>query len=205
MQGGTRSGLAGCGKRGISGEFLKMKENTESNQKWSGVKARVGVNAGNPDAATPLPNPESELRSSRPHKGGGSDRLATHASFFPSPPVGEGGRDAQRRGRVRGIVSTNSVPADRTPHPARTASAPPSPTRGEGKKRRGIKFPYCVFATLGGVAVVTNWVASSMAWPNGVGSVMRKGTSTRVPAIGTKAISMFRWAARYLMIGRSGM
>jgi hypothetical protein len=64
---------------------------------------------------------------------------------------------------------------------------------------------YCVFATRGGVAVVTNCVASSMAWPNGVGSVMRNGTSTRVPAIGTKAISMFRAAARYLMIGRSGI
>ncbi len=46
---------------------------------------------------------------------------------FPSPLVGEGAR-AKRR-RVRGLS-----PRTQTPHPARTSSAPPSPTRGEGKK-----------------------------------------------------------------------
>src|SRR3984893_12807967 len=50
--------------------------------------------------------------------------------LFPSPLVGEGGRDAKHRGRVRGLS-----PRIETPHPARTMSAPPSPTRGEGKKR----------------------------------------------------------------------
>src|SRR5215470_4304528 len=35
-----------------------------------------------------------------------------------------------------------------------------------------------VFATLGGMADVTNDVASSIARPNGVGIVMRKGTRT---------------------------
>ena len=69
----------------------------------------------------------------------------------------------------------------------------------------GCDESYCVFATRGGAAVVTNDVASSMAWPSGVGIVMRNGTKRRVPAIGTKAISMLRWAARYLITGRSGM
>jgi len=31
--------------------------------------------------------------------------------FFPSPPVGEGGRDAQHRGRVRGSVSADRDPS----------------------------------------------------------------------------------------------
>jgi hypothetical protein len=48
--------------------------------------------------------------------------------LFPSPPVGEGGCDAKHRRRVRGLS-----PRMQTPHPSRTASAPPSPTRGEGK------------------------------------------------------------------------
>src|SRR5437879_27242 len=50
--------------------------------------------------------------------------------LFPSPPVGEGGRDAKHRGRVRGFS-----PRMQTPHPARTSSAPPSPTRGEGENK----------------------------------------------------------------------
>src|SRR5450759_2038574 len=49
--------------------------------------------------------------------------------FFPSPLVGEGAHDTQYRGRVRGFS-----PRMQTPHPSRTSSAPPSPTRGEGKK-----------------------------------------------------------------------
>src|SRR6188472_2880672 len=64
---------------------------------------------------------------------------------------------------------------------------------------------HCVFATRGGAAVVTKLVASSIAGPNGVGIVMRNGTRIRVPAIGTKAISMLRWAARCLITGRSGI
>jgi hypothetical protein len=69
----------------------------------------------------------------------------------------------------------------------------------------GGKTPYCVFATLGGWAVVTKLVASSMAGPSGVGTFSQNGTRMRVPAIGAKAISMLRWAARYLITGRSGM
>src|SRR6266496_5592576 len=69
-------------------------------------------------------------------------------------------------------------------------------TRGEVEK------PHCVFATFGGAAVVTNEVASSIAGPNGVGIDRRNGTRIRVPAIGTKAISMLRWEARYFTTGR---
>ena len=65
--------------------------------------------------------------------------------------------------------------------------------------------PHCVFATLGGNADVTNDVASSIAWPNGVGMLMRNGTRTRVPAIGTNVISIRRSVARYLITGRSGI
>jgi len=62
-----------------------------------------------------------------------------------------------------------------------------------------------VFATRGGVAVVMNCVAWSMATPSGVGITMRNGTRIRVPSTGAKAISMFRAAARYLITGRSGI
>ncbi|MET4044412.1 hypothetical protein ABIC03_006136 [Bradyrhizobium sp. RT6a] len=65
--------------------------------------------------------------------------------------------------------------------------------------------PYCVFATLGGWAVVMKEVASSMAGPSGVGTFSQNGTRMRVPAIGANATSMLRWAARYLITGRSGM
>jgi hypothetical protein len=65
--------------------------------------------------------------------------------------------------------------------------------------------PHCVFATRGGVAVVMNCVASSIAVPRGVGITIRNGTRMRVPATGAKAISMLRWAVRYLITGRSGM
>jgi len=75
-------------------------------------------------------------------------------------------------------------------------------TTAERERRRKPQF---VFATLGGAAVVMNDVASSIAWPNGVGMVMRNGTRTRVPAIGTNAISIRRSVARYLMTGRSGI
>jgi hypothetical protein len=64
---------------------------------------------------------------------------------------------------------------------------------------------YCVFATLGGWALVMKDVASSMAGPSGVGTFSQNGTRMRVPAIGANATSMLRWAARYLITGRSGM
>ena len=61
------------------------------------------------------------------------------------------------------------------------------------------------FATRGGVAWVTNCVASSTPVPNGVGTVKRNGTRTRVPAIGANHASILRWAARCLITARSGM
>ncbi len=64
---------------------------------------------------------------------------------------------------------------------------------------------YCVLATRGGVAVVMNVVASNSAGPSGVGTLIQNGTRMRVPASGANAISMLRWAARYLITGRSGM
>jgi hypothetical protein len=64
---------------------------------------------------------------------------------------------------------------------------------------------HCVLATRGGVAVVMNWVASSMAGPSGVGIFIRNGTRMRVPATGANAISMCRSAARYFITARSGM
>ena len=51
--------------------------------------------------------------------------------LFPSPLVGEGGTDA----RSVFVTGEGFSPRIQTPHPARTSSSPPSPTRGEGKKR----------------------------------------------------------------------
>src|SRR6478672_5412932 len=79
------------------------------------------------------------------------------------------------------------------------------PCGGGARASRYFLRLHCVFATRGGVAVVTNDVASSIAGPNGVGITRRNGTSTRVPAIGTKAISILRSCARYLITGRSGI
>src|SRR5579872_629673 len=50
--------------------------------------------------------------------------------FLPSPLVGEGGEIDRRE--IEPGEGSQSV--DKTPHPARTLSAPPSPARGEGKK-----------------------------------------------------------------------
>src|SRR5262245_27223130 len=99
--------------------------------------------------------------------------------------------------RVRGSLHPR-IPLTRTqtPHPALRATF--------SRKGRTEEAQF-VFATLGGAAVVRDDVASSMAGPHGVGMVMRKGTMMRVPAIGTKAISIRRSVARYLMTGRSGM
>src|SRR5207302_8430656 len=64
---------------------------------------------------------------------------------------------------------------------------------------------YCVLATRGGIGWLMNWVASSIAGPSGVGTFSQNGTRTRVPATGANAISTLRWAARYLITGRSGI
>src|ERR1041384_1819548 len=94
----------------------------------------------------------------------------------PSPLVGEGGSIAQS------AIETGegfSPPAKISPAETDPSSGglrpPPSP---QGEKEE-VQF---VLATRGGAAVVMNDVASSIARPNGVGIVMRKGTMMRVPA-----------------------
>src|SRR5579883_3073111 len=57
--------------------------------------------------------------------------------FLPSPLVGEGGEIDRRE--IEPGEGSQSV--DRTPHPARTFSAPPSPARGEGKSDRVLFLP----------------------------------------------------------------
>src|SRR5437016_12966981 len=113
---------------------------------------------------------------------GGESRVDSWGLCSPLP-LWERVAPHEVRRRVRGLSPQvqNSVVIE----PLIRRFAPPSPTRGEGKRH-----PYCVFATLGGAAVVTKLVASRIAGPNGVGMVMRNGTRTRVPAIGTKAISI---------------
>jgi hypothetical protein len=164
----------------------------------------------------------SRIRSdgeSRRESGQRGQSRCRHPSPQPSPTRGEGAIDSRLTPTWRRL--SNSSPRvgcfERATNHRNTKGALPPPLWGRvgerGSSERAVPGEprllqaslHCVFATRGGVAVVTNCVASSMAWPNGVGSVMRNGTITRVPAIGTKAISMFRWAARYLMIGRSGM
>jgi hypothetical protein len=108
--------------------------------------------------------------------------FASKASYFSPPPCGEGS----------GVGVNIGSFACCYPPPR------PSPARGEGEDQ-------FVLATLGGVAWVMNWVASSMATPSGVGITIRNGTRMRVPATGANAISMLRCAVRYLITARSGM
>src|SRR5215468_3311041 len=69
--------------------------------------------------------------------------MPTIGGSEPCPLVGEGSF-AQRSG-VRGLFPRiqlfieRSCPRIETPHPSRTASAPPSPTRGEGKMHTKIR------------------------------------------------------------------
>ena len=87
-------------------------------------------------------------------------------------------------------------------------AANPRRNRGTPRPNRACPatpFIYCVFATRGGTAWVTNSTASSVPVPSGVGIVSLNGTSTRVPAIGASHTSMLRWAARYLIAARSAM
>jgi hypothetical protein len=131
-----------------------------------------------------------------------SQESRSRALSLPSPlrgGVGGGGPHEQSRLRRAGYGRQS-----RCGHP----SPQPSPARGEGAielSPGSCAKGQFVFATRGGVAVVMNWVASSIAVPSGVGMIMRNGTRMRVPASGAKAISMLRWAARYLITARSGM
>ncbi|MGY4282787.1 hypothetical protein ACVWXO_002007 [Bradyrhizobium sp. LM2.7] len=121
----------------------------------------------------------------------------------------DGFSDAQLRiiARAKGGAPRNDGGGNRSLHGAqrnaggrgresRIALSAPSGLRGRA---------YCVLATLGGWAEVMKLVASSIAGPKGVGTFSQNGTRIRVPATGANAISMLRWAARYLITGRSGM
>jgi hypothetical protein len=128
-----------------------------------------------------------------------SGSFVARCAPIPLSPCGRGWPRCEAARTGEGFVS-----ADRDPSSG-ALCAPPSPTRGEGKKKsRDLRY-YCVFATRGGVAVVMNCVASSIATPKGVGMIIRNGTRMRVPSTGANAISMLRWAERYLITGRSGM
>ncbi|SCB43647.1 hypothetical protein GA0061098_101015 [Bradyrhizobium shewense] len=115
-----------------------------------------------------------------------------------------GSHGAQRNVRRRGVISPQgqSSCGEITPPRSRCAR---STLPLQGRVNGTTAAAYCVFATLGGWAVVMKLVASSMAGPRGVGTFSQNGTRTRVPATGANAISMLRWAARYLITGRSGM
>jgi hypothetical protein len=102
--GGTRSSLQGLYKRRCQGRILKSREGTESNQKWSRVNM---IHAGCTD-------------------------IRRERDSAPSPLVGEGG--AERSSATgEGFSPQTQTPRRQTPHPSRTTSAPPSPTRGEGR------------------------------------------------------------------------
>ena len=136
---------------------------------------------------------ESEVvRVNMIHAGCADDAARSSA---PSPR----GPSSRGEGRGEGLSPRAVVRGDSPSSGLLRADLSP---RGEGRGDFQAQF---VFATRGGIADVTNDVASSIAGPNGVGIVMRNGTSTRVPAIGTKAISIWRSVARYLITGRSGM
>jgi hypothetical protein len=129
--------------------------------------------------------------------------------FFPSPLVGEGGA-SRSEATGEGFASADRDPSSgaepvpgRRGAPIRVRHLLPQGEKGGRTAPHG--WAQFVFATLGGVACVMKVVASSSAGPSGVGIFIQNGTRMRVPRIGAKAISMLRWAARYLITGRSGM
>ena len=87
--------------------------------------------------------------------------------FSPSPLVGEGGRDAQHRGRVRGLS-----PRIETPHPPSRSAKAPSPTRGEGKKAP-IPLDHCLLRSI---------CRADVASPISSGTSNTTVRDTRVPA-----------------------
>jgi hypothetical protein len=128
------------------------------------------------------------------------------------PPCGEGSGVGSPRTELAGLATIKKekeAAARFDDHHEFIACGPPPPTpprKGEGRSNvTASPSPHCVLAGCGGAAEVWNSVASSTAVPIGVGTIMRNGTRMRVPAIGTKAISMLRWAVRYLITGRSGI
>ena len=88
----------------------------------------------------------------------GTALVAPPSFSLPLPACGE-------RVGVRGPLRESEL-VERPPHPALRADLSPQAGRGNPKN-------YCVFARWGGIGWVMNWVASSIAAPRGVGTVMR--------------------------------
>ena len=177
--GGTRSSLRPASRRRLDDEILKPRDALESNQKWERVN-RDSFFLALSHATGVYPGCAQRIRASR---------------AGPTCGAGEGGEIERREIEPgEGFVST-----DRHPSSALASRGHLLPQGGEGRERQ------FVLATRGGVGVVMNEVASSMATPRGVGITMRYGTRMRVPRTGANAISMLRAAVRYLITGRSGM
>src|SRR5258708_7235110 len=88
-------------------------------------------------AESPSP-PDSAPSSQNASKIRLMDRWTEHSPLTLSPC----GRGCPRREASR--AGEGFSPRTQTPYPSRTASAPPSPTRGEGKRRqrRGVLMPH---------------------------------------------------------------
>src|SRR6059058_1275535 len=97
------------------------------------------------------------------------------------------------------MAGTSARSKASSPRPAMTVASHSVLSNGHDKKHQ------FVLATLGGEGAVMNAVACSIAGPKGVGIFTQNGTRMRVPAIGANAISIPRWAVRYLITGRSGI
>jgi len=140
----------------------------------------------------------------RPGRGTRSSLARLHkgpigGAFLKSSARAESNQNWQRVNRIPSAFVIPGRCAASNPESRDSGSGACAPSRNDGMG------PHCVLATRGGVAWVMNWVASSVAGPSGVGIRIQNGTRIRVPATGTNAISMLRWAARYLITGRSGM
>jgi hypothetical protein len=179
-------------KRRFQGEFLKTGESSESNQNRSGVKwIHVALACAN--------------YRKQPHAK--EDGWPRPLALSTSPACGGGRREAPGGGSLHirnldcGDTPTPALPRKRErERTSCVAASKPNPFAFQG-----LASPHCVLATLGGCAAVMKLVASSIAGPSGVGTFSQNGTRIRVPATGAKAISMLRWAAKYLITGRSGM
>jgi hypothetical protein len=194
-------------KRRFQDEFLKTGESSESNQNRPGVKwihvalacanyrkrphAKEGDGGGTAGSLN-----LSRLRGRyRPPLGGRPQETPRRSLGYGEAP---GGGSLHIRNLDCGDTPTPALPRKRA-HFLRGSK------QAQSLRVPGPASPHCVFATLGGCGVVMKLVASSIAGPKGVGTFSQNGTRTRVPATGAKAISMLRWAARYLITGRSGM
>ena len=196
--------LRPTGSRIRSGE-----ESTGILSRHSGLQTSVVPGWCVSDGALPSPREQSEWRGPRRAKlalegwGWGAaqqTRCQRHARRDPPPPTPpHHARCAREEGRRRKSFVIPGWCVSTRPGISRFR------VRCFASPRNDEISPHCVFATCGGVACVMNSVACSIAVPSGVGITIRNGTRMRVPATGAKAISMLRWAVRYLITARSGM